>query len=78
LCHRPAYGDRAFKKLVDGVIVGLFRSGEIDKIYQRWFLSPVPPDGLNVILPMSEALQRAIRFPTDTPNPSPTVELELG
>jgi glutamate/aspartate transport system substrate-binding protein len=61
--------DPAFKKLVDEVIVGLFRSGEINAIYRRWFESPIPPHGLNLRLPMSRALQRVIAEPSDSSDP---------
>ncbi len=61
--------DPAFKKLVDQVIIGLFRSGEINAIYRRWFESPIPPHGLNLRLPMSRALQRVIAEPSDSSDP---------
>jgi glutamate/aspartate transport system substrate-binding protein len=59
------HGDPVFKRLVDDTIVGLFRSGEIQQIYQRWFQSPIPPRGVNLKMPMSEQLQRVIRQPSD-------------
>jgi glutamate/aspartate transport system substrate-binding protein len=62
-------GDAVFKRLVDEVLVGLYRSGEIHDIYQRWFLQRVPGRGLNLNLPMSEPLRRAIARPTDDPDP---------
>ena len=43
----------------------LFRS-----IYRRWCESPLPPSGLNLKLPMSPALRRAIAQPTDSPDPA--------
>lgn len=61
--------DAVFKQLVDGVLIELFRSGEIDAIYRRWFQSPIPPKGINLQLPMSDALKRAIAHPTDDPDP---------
>jgi glutamate/aspartate transport system substrate-binding protein len=61
--------DPAFKQLVDGVLSELFARGEIQAIYRRWFQSPLPPQGINLHLPMSEALQRAVRQPTDSPDP---------
>ncbi len=61
--------DPAFKRLVDGVIVGLFRSGEIYAIYKHWFESPIPPYGRNLRLPMSKALQQVIAKPTDSSDP---------
>lgn len=61
--------DAVFKQLVDGVLIDLFRSGEIHAIYRRWFQSPIPPKGINLQLPMSDALKRAIAHPTDDPDP---------
>lgn len=63
-------GDPVFKQLVDGVLIGLFRSGEIHTLYRRWFQQPIPPRGLSLGLPMSAALRRAIEQPTDTPDPA--------
>jgi glutamate/aspartate transport system substrate-binding protein len=62
--------DPAFKRLVDEVLAGLYRSGEIRAIYRRWFESPIAPRGINLKLPMSAALQRAIASPTDNPDPA--------
>ena len=62
-------GDPAFKKLVDDAVIGLFKSGEIDKIYAKWFTSAVPPKSINMNMPMSAALKRAIAKPTDSPEP---------
>jgi glutamate/aspartate transport system substrate-binding protein len=61
--------DPVFKRLVDGVITELYRSGEIHSIYRKWFQSPIPPRGLNLHLPMSEALKRVIQSPTDASDP---------
>ena len=62
--------DGPFKALVDGVLTDLYRRGEIFTIYQRWFQSPVPPKGLNLQQPMSEAFKRVIAKPTDSPDPA--------
>lgn len=61
--------DPAFKQVVDGVLIDIFRSGEIHTLYRRWFQSPIPPKGVNLQLPMSDALKRAIAHPTDDPDP---------
>jgi glutamate/aspartate transport system substrate-binding protein len=63
-------GDAEFKKLVDGVIVGLFRSGEIDKIYDRWFMKPIPPKNITMNFPMGPVLKKVIASPTDSPDPA--------
>jgi glutamate/aspartate transport system substrate-binding protein len=62
--------DPVFKQLVDGVISELFRSGQIHAIYRKWFESPIPPQDINLRLPMSEALQRVIQRPIDSPDPA--------
>lgn len=58
-----------FKAVVDRTIKALFTTGEIKKLYQKWFLSPIPPRGINLNFPMSEALVKVIAKPTDSPNP---------
>jgi glutamate/aspartate transport system substrate-binding protein len=63
-------GDPEFKKLVDGVIVGLFRSGEIDRIYDRWFMKPIPPKNITMNFPMGPVLKKVIARPTDSPDPA--------
>jgi len=62
--------DPVFKQLVDGVIVGLYRSGEIHDIYKKWFESTVPLRNINLRMPMSEQLKRVIAQPTDSPDPA--------
>jgi len=62
--------DAGFKQLVDGVLADLYKRGEIHTIYQRWFLSPIPPRGINLQLPMNEAFKRVIAKPTDTADPA--------
>lgn len=63
-------GDPVFKDLVDRAIVALFRRGEVDALYGRWFESAIPPAGVNLALPMLPAMRRVIEHPTDTPDPA--------
>jgi glutamate/aspartate transport system substrate-binding protein len=63
-------GDVAFKKLVDKSILQLFASASIHPIYQRWFNAPIPPQGLNLQMPMSAVMTRVIQQPTDTADPN--------
>ena len=58
-------GDPAFKKLADGAVIALFKNGEINKIYARWFESPLPPRNVNLNLPMNSTLKKYIRNPND-------------
>jgi glutamate/aspartate transport system substrate-binding protein len=58
--------DPAFKKLVDDTLAGLYKSGEINKLYTKWFESTIPPKGINLSFPMSDGLKAAIKSPNDT------------
>jgi glutamate/aspartate transport system substrate-binding protein len=62
--------DPEFKRVADDAIVSLFRTGEIFRLYQRWFQSPIPPRGLNLQLPMHPAMRRVVDHPTDSPDPA--------
>jgi glutamate/aspartate transport system substrate-binding protein len=57
--------DPAFKKLVDNIVTSLYKSGEINKIYAKWFQSPIPPKGINLGVPMSDALKELVKNPSD-------------
>jgi glutamate/aspartate transport system substrate-binding protein len=59
--------DPAFKALVDGVITGMMKSGEFDKLYTKWFMSPIPPKGTNLNLPMSQQLKDNLKAFSDKP-----------
>jgi glutamate/aspartate transport system substrate-binding protein len=58
-------GDPAFKQVVDRAISATFNSGEITAIYDKWFMQPIPPKGLNLNFPMSAELKKLIASPTD-------------
>jgi glutamate/aspartate transport system substrate-binding protein len=51
-------GDEMMKKFVDEALEKLMRSGEAEKIYNQWFLRPIPPRDVNLNLPMSVELRR--------------------
>ena len=59
--------DPAFKKIADDTIRGLIKSGEIEKLYSKWFLSPIPPKNVNMNFAMSETLKGLIKHPSDAP-----------
>lgn len=62
--------DPDFKKAVDTALANVYKSGEINKIYARWFQSPIPPKGINLNVPMSAELKAAFAHPTDSPDPA--------
>jgi glutamate/aspartate transport system substrate-binding protein len=57
--------DPAFKKLVDGALAKVMTSGEIDAIYTKWFQQPIPPKGLNLGFPLSDAMKTLYKAPND-------------
>jgi glutamate/aspartate transport system substrate-binding protein len=61
--------DAAFKKLVDGAVTKLYKSGEVSKIYDKWFLKPIPPKGVNLNVPMSAQFKKVVAKPTDSGDP---------
>jgi glutamate/aspartate transport system substrate-binding protein len=61
--------DTAFKKVVDAAMVNTFKSGAINAIYEKWFLKPVPPRGINLNVPMSAQFKKVIANPTDSGDP---------
>jgi glutamate/aspartate transport system substrate-binding protein len=62
--------DAAFKKVVDAAMAALYKSGEITAIYEKWFLKPVPPKGINLNVPMSESFRKVVAKPTDSGDPA--------
>ncbi|HZY17643.1 MAG TPA: amino acid ABC transporter substrate-binding protein [Ramlibacter sp.] len=59
--------DAAFKKLADDTLRDLMKSGEMAKIYDKWFVQPIPPKNTKVGLPASEATKNAWANPNDKP-----------
>jgi glutamate/aspartate transport system substrate-binding protein len=65
-----AKDDPALKQLVDGTLTGLYRSGEIRAIYDKWFMKPIPPKNIALNFPLGATLQKVIAQPTDSPDPA--------
>ncbi|WP_027995424.1 amino acid ABC transporter substrate-binding protein [Simplicispira psychrophila] len=59
--------DPAFKKAVDDSIKRQIADGSLAKLYDKWFMQPIPPTGTKVGLPMSEATKDAWAHPNDKP-----------
>jgi glutamate/aspartate transport system substrate-binding protein len=62
--------DPAFKKVVDAAMATTYKSGAINAIYEKWFLKPIPPKGINLNVPMSASFKKVIADPTDTGDPA--------
>ena len=59
--------DPQFLAVVNETLADLYRSGEINGIYQRWFEQPIPPKGLNLEFPMTAELKAIIAKPVSDP-----------
>ncbi len=59
--------DPKFQELVNGVIGGMMKSGEFEKLYTKWFMSPIAPKGQNLNLPMSKELRDNLKIASDKP-----------
>jgi len=59
--------DPAFKKAVDDSVRAMAKSGEVAKLYEKWFMQPIPPGNTKVNLPASDATKAAWANPTDKP-----------
>ena len=59
--------DPAFKKAVDDSIIAMMKSGDIAKLYDKWFMQPIPPSNTKVGLPASDATKAAWASPNDKP-----------
>ncbi len=62
--------DPAFKKVVDTATANLYKSGQINAIYTKWFQQPVPPKGINLNVPQSDIMKRVFANPTDNGDPA--------
>lgn len=60
--------DPEFKRIADQALMKLFETGEILRIYEKWFESAIP-GAANLRLPMSSALRRAIAKPLSSGDP---------
>jgi glutamate/aspartate transport system substrate-binding protein len=59
--------DPAFKKAVDDSIKAMMKSGDIAKMYDKWFMQPIPPTNTKVGLALSDATKQAWANPNDKP-----------
>lgn len=60
-------GDLEFKALVDGTISRLMETGEFARLYEKWFMAPIPPRGVSLNMPMSDSLRANLRVQSDQP-----------
>jgi glutamate/aspartate transport system substrate-binding protein len=61
--------DPSFKALVDATTAALYKS-QGETLYKKWFLTPIPPKGINMNLPLTPAMKKALQAPSDNPDPA--------
>ena len=59
--------DAGFKKVADDTVRELARTGELAKLYDKWFMQPIPPKNARIGLPASDATKAAWASPNDKP-----------
>jgi glutamate/aspartate transport system substrate-binding protein len=61
--------DKAFKAVVDKAMSDIYKSGQINAIYSKWFEKAIPPKGINLALPMGAPFKKVVAKPTDSGDP---------
>jgi glutamate/aspartate transport system substrate-binding protein len=59
--------DPAFKKAVDDSVKSMIKSGEVAKLYDKWFMQPIPPANTRLNMPASDATKGAWANPNEKP-----------
>lgn len=57
--------DPQFKALVDRTVAAIETSGEAERLYNRWFDAPIPPNGVNLHIPLSQKMKELFAHPND-------------
>ena len=60
--------DVAFRDAVNTALQEIYQSPEMTEIYDKWFNAPIPPHGVNLRMPMSDALKAAFAAPATVAN----------
>lgn len=59
--------DAGLKKIGTDTITGMIKSGDMAKVWDKWFMQPIPPKNSRVGLPVSESTKAAWATPNDKP-----------
>ncbi len=59
--------DPAFKKIGDDTVRELAKSGELAKLWDKWFMQPIPPKNTKVGYAVSESTKQAWANPNEKP-----------
>jgi glutamate/aspartate transport system substrate-binding protein len=59
--------DAGMAKIGNDAIAAMARSGDLAKLWDKWFLQPIPPKNVRVGLPLSESTKQAWATPNNKP-----------
>jgi glutamate/aspartate transport system substrate-binding protein len=59
--------DPSFKKAVDDNIKKMMKDGTLTKLWDKWFMQPIPPKNAKVGLSLSDSTKQAWSSPNDRP-----------
>jgi glutamate/aspartate transport system substrate-binding protein len=57
--------DPQFKALVDETVAKMQTSGDMAKLYAKWFTEPIPPTNMNLDYPLSQQMKDLFAHPND-------------
>lgn len=57
--------DKVLKQLVDTEMRRLISSHELQRMYTKWFLEPIAPNGINLGMRMPPLFADSLKYPTD-------------
>ncbi|EPR7745648.1 transporter substrate-binding domain-containing protein, partial [Acinetobacter baumannii] len=60
-----AKDDPKFKAIADRTVNNLWKTGQMDALYKKWFLSPIPPKNTNLNMQQSSSYKKLKAHPTD-------------
>lgn len=65
-CMLPK-GDEKLRKAINASIVRQIKDGSLAKLYDRWFMQPIPPNNVTLNMPLSASTKAAWDNPNDKP-----------
>jgi glutamate/aspartate transport system substrate-binding protein len=57
--------DLDFKAVIDREMKQLIRSGEVERLYHKWFMQAIPPRNVALNIPPNYLLRDFWKYPTD-------------
>ncbi len=65
-CMLPK-GDEKLRKAINASIVRQIKDGSLAKLYDKWFMQPIPPNNVTLNMPLSASTKAAWDNPNDKP-----------